>query len=116
MSDDGPTSITVTVPSSSMEGSKSGLIHTPAGQPNIVLKVLEPFTIIVVRVMRVYLQTLLGLVTAGLAAPKAIPVADFAHLVILSASLSVAPAAICAIQNGIELLAQFDQKHPTLTA
>lgn len=93
----------------------SKTIQTPAGQPNVVLVVVKPLTLIGVRVLRTYLQTLLGLVTAGIVAPNALPAKDFIHLLALCASLSVASAAISLIQNIIELLAQFDQSHPTLT-
>jgi len=86
------------------------------GHPDVVIKVIQPVMIILVRAVRVFLQTLSGLVTAGMVAPKALPAADFLHLLTLCASLSLAPAAMCVVQNTIELLTQIDQKYPTLSA
>ena len=108
-----PTPIVVTVAASTM-GTGPGTIETPAGHANIVVKVVQPLTILAVRALRVFLQTLLGLVTAGLVTPTALPTKDFVHLLALCASLSLAPAVVCIIQNMIELLARFDQKNPTL--
>jgi len=108
-----PKAVTVTVSASTM-GTGPGTIVTAAGQANIVVKVVQPFVIVGVRAMRVFLQTLLGLTTAGLVTPKALPAQDFVHLLVLCASLSVAPAVICVLQNVGELLAKFDQSHPTL--
>ena len=88
---------------------------TPDHLPNVEVRVIQPLMVILIRTARVYVQTLLGLVTAGMAAPKAIPAADFYHLVTLCAGLSVAPAGLCLFQNALELLGKLDQKYPTLT-
>lgn len=109
-----PKPITVTVPGTVMSGTGPGTIITKAGDANIVVKVVQPIVIILVRATRVFLQTLLGLVTAGLAAPKALPAQDFMHLLVLCASLSLAPAVVCIVQNMIELLTKLDQAYPTL--
>jgi len=90
------------------------VIETPSGP--VYLKALQPITIILVRAGRVFLQTLLGLLTAGTVAPSLLPAADFTHLLLKCASLSVGASVICVIQNLIELLGKFDQSHPTLTA
>ena len=86
------------------------------GHPDVIIKVIQPVMIIAVRATRVFLQTLSGLVTAGIVAPKALPASDFLHLVYFCASLSLAPAGMCVLQNTIELLTQIDQKYPTLSA
>ena len=88
---------------------------TASNHPDVIIKVVQPLMIILVRATRVFLQTLLGLMTAGTVAPKALPAADFLHLVILCSSLSVAASGICVIQNAIELLGKIDQKYPTLS-
>jgi hypothetical protein len=88
---------------------------TAVGHPDVIIKVVQPLMIITVRAARVFLQTLMGLLTAGTVAPKALPAADFAHLLLLCASLSVAPAAYCIGQNALELLGKLDQKYPTLS-
>lgn len=105
-----PTIVTV-----SSSRSRGGEIETGPDVPNIYIKVMAPITIIGVRALRVFLQSLIGLVTAGLAAPTALPTSDFLHLLTLCASLSVAPTVISIVQNVIELLAAFDQSHPQLT-
>ena len=82
--------------------------------PDILVRVMSPLQIILIRAARVYLQTLLGLLTAGATgmASNVLPVGDFAHLLQICASLSVASAVICAIQNFVELLARLDEKAP----
>lgn len=119
---DEPAPITATISASAIAaalGNQShtlpGTIVTPEGHPNIIIKVVQPLAIIVIRALRVFLQTLLGLLTAGMVAPKALPASDFWHLLILCASLSAAPAGVCVIQNAIELLGKLDQAYPTLT-
>jgi hypothetical protein len=74
-----------------------------------------------VRTLRVYVQSLLGFLTAaGTGYATAIgvmmPVGDFSHLFVISASLAVAPAAFTFLQNVIELLARLDATNPTLRA
>jgi hypothetical protein len=91
-----------------------GTVTTAAGRPDIIIKVVQPLLMILVRAGRVFLQTLLGLLSAGMVAPKALPAADFLHLLVLCSGLSLASAVICVIQNGIELLGKIDQKFPTL--
>ena len=104
------TPLVVTVAASSVSGTGPGTVITPEGHPNIIVKVIQPVTVITVRALRVFLQTLTGLVTAGLAAPKALPASDFLHLVMLSAGLSLAPVFFCIAQNSIELLGKWDQR------
>jgi hypothetical protein len=107
-----PTIVTVSATSS---GSGTGGLVTSEGHP-IMLKVIQPMTIIVVRASRVFLQTLLGLLSAGMAVPSLLHAPDFLSLLGTCASLSVASAGVCVIQNMIELLTRFDQKSPTLAA
>ncbi len=82
----------------------------------VFIKALQPLVIVIVRASRVFLQTLLGLLTAGTVVPQLLPASDWLHLLYKCASLSVAATGICVIQNLIELLGKFDQSHPTLTA
>jgi len=107
----------VVVPSTSMTltggTGDGGVIQTPAGQPNIIIKPVSPLVIIAVRAARVFGQTMLGIVTAG-PVTGLIPAHDFGHLMVTAASLSVGSAVICILQNGVELLGRFDQSHPTL--
>lgn len=111
---DEPKAITITVPATTMMGTGPGTIVTASGHPNIIVKVVQPIVIVLVRASRVFLQTLLGLLTAGLVTPKALPAQDFVHLLVLCASLSLAPAVVCILQNLVELLTRLDQSYPTL--
>lgn len=105
--------LVVTVASLAGTGTGSGLIETPHGQQNVYLKVVSPLAVIGVRALRVYLQTMLGVVMAG-PATGLIPARDFNHLLLIAASVSFGAAVICILQNAVELLAKFDQSHPTL--
>ncbi len=109
--------IVVTVLGTGTDGtgsaSKPAIIQTPDGQPNIEIKVVKPLVLIGVRALRVFFQSILALLTAG-PATGLITAADFGHLVMKCASLSVAAAGVCVLQNAIELLARFDQSNPTL--
>ena len=102
----------VTIPSSS--GTGAGGLVVPEGRP-VIIHIVTPMMIVLVRATRVFLQTLLGLVTAGTVVPNVLPAGDFMHLVGLSASLALAPAGISVVQSLIELLTKLDQAYPTLT-
>jgi hypothetical protein len=106
--------VTVTVLASSLNmGRREGDQPLMAiGHSNVVIQIVRPLTIITVRALRVFLQTLLATLTA--AVTGVLPAQDFFHLLISCASISVASAVFCVIQNVIELLAKFDQSHPTL--
>jgi hypothetical protein len=82
---------------------------------------MPPWKIALVRCCRVYLQSLVGfLLATGTGATAAagltMPVTDFYHILVVSASMAVAPATISLIQNIIELLAKLDATNPTLRA
>lgn len=89
--------------------------ETPAGQPNIIIQVVTPLAALVVRVLVVFLQTLLGLLTAGMTT-TIIPATDFRDLVVKCASLSIAAAGICLLQNLITLFSKLEQRFPLLRA
>lgn len=76
--------------------------------------------IIGVRFLRVYLQSLVGFLTAnttGLTeAVTGIPMEQFGNQLGLAAQLALAPAVLTLIQNGIELLAKLDQRAPQMRA
>lgn len=114
MATDAPTVVTVSASSLQAGRRVDDLPVTApvAGHENVVVQVLQPITIIAVRASRVFLQTMLATLSAG--AIGVMPASDFTHLLIQSASISVASGVYCIIQNMIELLARFDQSHPTL--
>lgn len=100
------------------EGTDSHLSTMPAG--GLMQVVAMPWwQIVLVRVARVYAQSMLGFLTAtttGLADAVGvqIPAGDFLLHLKVAASLSVATAAITALQNVVELLGGLDTKRPTL--
>jgi hypothetical protein len=104
----------ITVPATSSASGTGGEVKTSSAYP-IVVNVIAPILFIGVRALRVYLQTILGLLTAGTVLPDLLPAADFMSLLSTSASLSVAAAGICVLQNMVELLTKLDQKTPRLT-
>ena len=104
------------------EGPKDkSILHTPSGQANVEIVSLSVTAQVGIRVLRTYLQGLVGfLLAAGTGAAAAVgvnmPVGDFGSLLVQSASLAVAPAVIGALQNIIELLARMDTSAPQLRA
>ena len=94
---------------------------TTQRQMDAVTVVAMPWWQIVgVRGLRVYLQGLVGFLTANTTgateALTGIPVGDFGNQVVIAASLAVAPSVLSLLTNIIELLAKLDQSHPTLRA
>ncbi len=108
--------VVVTVASTSALGTGSGLVETPMGQPNIFVKVIDPFKVVMVRAGRTFLQTLLATLLGAVTVPAALGATDFSHALLHGASLSVGATVICIIQNLVELLNNLDQSHPTLTS
>lgn len=103
----------ITVTTIQREGTPQTMnASTPAYQPNVIVQAVTPLASILVRSLRVFLQTMLGLMTAGTVAPTSLNAHSFWELVIKCASLSVAAAGICALQNFVELLGRLDQKFP----
>lgn len=105
-----PTVVTVAA-SSLTAGRREG--DPPLAKAEVRFHVMQPLTIVLVRGLRTFLQTLLGTLSAGMVG--VLPVGDFYHLMLMSASVSVASGVISLIQNLIELLGKFDQSHPNLT-
>lgn len=94
---------------------------TDTQQASVTVVAMPGWQIALVRCCRVYLQSLVGFLLAGVsgladAAGVTIPAEDFAHKLVIAGSLAVAPAAISLIQNIIELLAKLDATNPTLRA
>jgi hypothetical protein len=97
---------------------RTGMVtdHQAAG---VSVVLMAPWQIILVRALRVYLQTLVGLLTAlgtGAAATVGVSlsVGDFWHLLLASASIAVAPSVMSVLLNTIELLAKIDATNPQL--
>lgn len=95
---------------------------TDAGDGSILQTIAMPaWQIVLVRTLRVYVQSLAGFLTAsatGYAASVGVQVdaKSFWGLVTVSASLAVAPAVFTLLQNVGELLAKLDNVRPTFRA
>jgi hypothetical protein len=105
-------------PESPKDGEK---IKTPAGSPDLVAVTRTWYAQVGVRVLRTYLQSLVGFVLAvgsGAAGGVGIniQVGDFGDLMLKSAGLAVAPAMMSLLQNAIEILTSLDQSHPQARA
>lgn len=110
MSSDKP--VVLTVPSTSAPDA-GGLICTPSGQRDVLIKVLTPVAIIANRAVRVFIQTILGALGTGAGAAYT-GVSDFAQAFYLGAGVAASATVICVLQSILELTTQFDQKHPKL--
>lgn len=73
--------------------------------------------VVVVRAARVYLQTVLGILTAGGvgAVPGVLP-QELHALIVVALKLGAAPVVFTVLQNAIELLAEVDSRYPKLRA
>lgn len=109
----------VTVPATSSATGVGGPVQ-PWGHP-LVLHVVRPIVVIGIRAARVFLQTVLGILTGTTVLPAVapqfdiVPAAEFGDRLILAAGLSVAAVAVNVIWNLLELVTKLDQKYPTLT-
>lgn len=88
------------------------IAKTAVHLPDVLVRTVTPLAAIFVRTARVYVQSLLGLLTGG-AITGMLPAHDFLTLLRLSAGLALGPAIICALQNAGELLGRIDQKFPS---
>lgn len=85
--------------------------------PDIIVWVMSPIAVVLVRALRVYLQTIASLLTVGVASnaiPALVPLASVITNWKVAASFAAGPAFYCALQNTIELLARLDEKLPQL--
>jgi hypothetical protein len=90
---------------------------TPDHQPNIVVNVVSPLVAILVRFLNLYLTTLVGLVSAAMtpAGGKLLYTSDFAHMVLVCASLALPGAAIGFGKDLITVFSRLEQSYPLLT-
>jgi hypothetical protein len=87
----------------------------------VVVVLMTPLRIIATRALRVYLQTLIGLLSAfglGVAADVGVTMAPgtFWTTLVACMGLSIAPAVMSILQNTLELLAKADATMPQLRA
>jgi hypothetical protein len=99
------------------DGVKTTYATTPGLAPNVLVRALSPLRVIVTRTLRVYIQAILGIVTAGMTgADGGLLPEDFVALVLMAGRMSVAVGGFTALQNIAELLARMDQKYPEFRA
>jgi hypothetical protein len=94
---------------------RGGYLDTPVGVANVVVQVMSPLRVVLTRVVRVYLQSVTGIVSAGMAgADRGLLPHDFLGLLATACQMSFAIAGITALQNLAELATRVDQKYPEL--
>ena len=91
-----------------------------SGTGNDVTVTTRPwYQLVGIRVMRVYLQSLLGFLLAtgsGLAEAAGIPLNQFGNAFVVAATLAVAPTVVSLLQNTLEFLTKLDMTNPGLRA
>lgn len=96
---------------------------TPAAQPNIAVQVIGPLAAVVVRFGHLYLVTLLGIITGGLAVGSTDPnnttallhYIDFADLLWKSAAFSLTTPVIGLLKDLITIFGKLEARFPFLT-
>jgi hypothetical protein len=78
---------------------------------------LSPLRMVLIRVVRVYLQSFVGLLTAvgtGIAPDSLITAGGLSHKLAIASSLAVWPAVLCFLQNTLEIISRLDETRPEL--
>lgn len=96
-------------------GSTQQVVHTPAGQPNIVVTYITPLVALFVRFVDTFLTVLVATMTAGMTT-SIIPAHDFFDLLCKCASLSVAGAVLGLLKDLLTVFTSLKQKFPLLGA
>lgn len=109
--------IQVSVVGGTGTGTGSGLVETPAGQPNIAIRIITPIVAILVRFAHTFGITLVGLLTAAMTplGENVLQPMAFADLVMACARLSVAGASVGAIKDIVTIFGKLEGKFPLLT-
>src|SRR5688572_11807722 len=97
------------------------VLKTSAGEANVEVITMTWYSQVLIRCLRVYLQSLVGFMAAvGTGAAAGVGVSldaqGFLNLLVTSASLAIAPAALSFLQNAIEILAKLDSTAPQIRA
>ena len=89
------------------------VVRVSAMDSAIEVRPMSVASIILVRCARVYMQTLLGLLSAGgLGAMPGWMPGELWNNVLSAATLSLAPVVFTFLQNSVELLARLDERSP----
>jgi hypothetical protein len=99
--------------------SKDVKATTSGEEPNVQVKTLPWYAMILIRAGRVYLQSFLGFLTAGglgVAEAAGVPLGQFGNVAVTALQLAVAPATISLLWNTMEILTKLDTSHPQMRA
>lgn len=101
-------------------------LRTPSGELNVEVVTQSWWAQVLIRVVRTYLQTVVGLLLGagfGVAAAHAaevvvpdMPAKGFIVLLLAAMSAAIGPAVVCLIHNAIEILTKLDVTNPELRA
>lgn len=96
---------------------------TPRGHVDIVIKAMAPVKIVLVRVLRTFIQSMLGFLgfltlgaPAGATVGIMLPPMGAWDIIVAAAGLSLFPTVVSLLQNVLELLAKVDVNNPELRA
>lgn len=95
-------------------------VKTPGALPDLRVVVMPAATRVLVRVLRTYLQSVLGLLGVGLAAPSIPGLSDVVlpsaagELFLFAFAASLFPAGISLLQNVLEIVTALDERKPAL--
>lgn len=97
-------------------GDGGQVIVTPPGQPNLIIKVVTPFMVLLVRAAKTYFQTLSGLMATSVSgsAAQILPAGDFMHTLKICAGLSIGAAVMSVLTNLPILFTELGERFPSL--
>jgi hypothetical protein len=91
--------------------------RTIEGEPDVTVVTMPPWQMVGVRALRVYLQSVLGFITAGgVGLDAGVLPNEFGALFFTAVQLALAPAVFSALTNTTELLTKLDISNPELRA
>src|SRR5688572_1082227 len=99
--------------------SKDVKATTTGDEPNVQVKTMPWYAMILIRSARVYLQSFLGFLTAGglgVADAAGLPLGQFGNLIVTAAQIAVVPATVSLLWNTMEILTKLDTSHPQMRA
>lgn len=106
-----PSSVVVTQRSDTV--SAPTVISTPAGLPDMILVPLTITRRLVIRAIKTYLSSLLGVLGYGVASTLVpLPLGEFTTNLATAASLAVAPTVMNVLINLLILFTKLDESHP----
>lgn len=89
------------------------------GESAVTVQTMPWYQMIAIRATRVYLQSLIGFLTAGgtgIAEMAGVPLDQFGGLLGTAATLAIAPSIMSVLTNALEFLTKLDVTNPGLRA